>query len=219
MPAMPSLNSLRAVLFDWDGTLVDSAALTHRCYAKVFGHFQIPFDQDAFRRTYSPDWYRTYVAMGLPKASWPEADRLWLDLYARERSELMPGARGILELLESRDLALGLVTSGDRERVAEELHTLGVARFFCTVLCRGDAPERKPHPAGLLLALDRMNVPARSAAYVGDSPEDIQMSRAAEVFSVGIPGGFPNEAELRAAAPDLWAANLSEAAATLTKGV
>jgi phosphoglycolate phosphatase-like HAD superfamily hydrolase len=53
------------------------------------------------------------------------------------------------------------------------------------------------------------------AAYVGDSPEDVEMARAGGVHSVGIPGGFPNRAALLAAAPDLLASNLAEAVDTL----
>jgi beta-phosphoglucomutase-like phosphatase (HAD superfamily) len=67
-----------------------------------------------------------------------------------------------------------------------------VERYFRTVVFGGDTPNRKPHPEALLLALERMGVAPGRAAYVGDSPEDVEMARAAGVRAVGVPGGFPN---------------------------
>jgi phosphoglycolate phosphatase-like HAD superfamily hydrolase len=65
------------------------------------------------------------------------------------------------------------------------------------------------------MALGRLGAAAPLAACVGDSPEDVEMARAAEVFSVGVPGGFPNREKLRSARPDLWAEALTEAAERL----
>ncbi|MFI5184118.1 MAG: HAD hydrolase-like protein, partial [Vicinamibacteria bacterium] len=71
---MSRTDGFRAILFDWDGTLVDSAEKSYRCYVQVFSAYGIEYDRDAFERTYSPDWYRTYEAVGVPRERWPEAD-------------------------------------------------------------------------------------------------------------------------------------------------
>ena len=71
---------LRAVLFDWDGTLVNTAEASYRCYEKLFGSYGIAFDREAFRRTYSPNWHLTYSALGLAEERWAEADARWLRL-------------------------------------------------------------------------------------------------------------------------------------------
>jgi phosphoglycolate phosphatase len=99
--------------------------------------------------------------------------------------------------------------------VSRELAALGLADFFGVVVCADEAGARKPDPAPLLLALARLRVPPGEAAYMGDSPEDIQMARAANVFAVGIPGGFPNRGALAAAGPDLLAPSLGEAVEAL----
>ena len=65
---------LQAVLFDWDGTLVNTAEASYRCYEKLFGSYAIPFDRAAFQRTYSPNWHLTYTALGLPRERWTEAE-------------------------------------------------------------------------------------------------------------------------------------------------
>jgi HAD superfamily hydrolase (TIGR01549 family) len=201
----------RAVLFDWDGTLVDSAEATYRSYVALFARFSIPFDRGRFALTYSPDWRLTYERVGLGEDDWPEADRLWLELYGRERNALLPGVLAALARLESAGLHLGIVSSGDRARVTAELRDLEVARFFRVVVCGGDLALKKPRPEPLLLALERLEVPAFEAAYVGDSPEDVLMTQAAGAFAVAIPGGFPNHEALAASGPDARARSLGEA--------
>jgi HAD superfamily hydrolase (TIGR01509 family) len=212
---MADANGFRAVLFDWDGTLVDSAAKSYRCYVRVFGAYGISYDHALFEKTYSPDWYRTYEEIGLPREAWAEADARWLECYETEPSTLLPGARRTLERLAARGIVQGLVSSGDPSRVRREIVTLGVAAFFDAVVCGGETERRKPDPQPLLVALERLGVPPTEAAYVGDSPEDVRMARSAGVFAVGIPGGFPNRLALEASQPHLFSDDLESALARL----
>ena len=209
--AMTAADGFRAVLFDWDGTLVDSAEKTYACYVRVFAAFGIGYDRAAFERTYSPDWYRTYEEVGLPREHWRDADARWISCYETEPSLLLPGAREALERLAGRGLALGLVSSGDGARVRREVRALGVEGFFGAVVCGGETARRKPDPEPLLVALQRLGVAPAAAAYVGDSPEDVAMARSAGAFAVGVPGGFPNRQALAASRPDVLAPSLDEA--------
>jgi pyrophosphatase PpaX len=205
-------DGLRAVLYDWDGTLVDSAEKSYRCYVKVFSTFGIAFDHASYEKTYSPDWYQTYVAVDLPREHWPEADALWTRFYEQEPSILLPGARAALERLARGGTAQGLVSSGEASRVRRELRTHALEGFFGTaVVCGGETERRKPDPEPLLAGLEKLGVGPAEAAYVGDSPEDVAMAKAAGVFAVGVPGGFPNREGLAAAAPDLFAPTLDAA--------
>jgi HAD superfamily hydrolase (TIGR01509 family) len=199
------------VLFDWDGTLVDSAAASLRSYVTLFAGFGIAYGPEEFERTYSPDWHRTYAALGLPPERWDEADERWLRIYADERNALLPGAAEALLRLRDAGLAQGLVTSGSRPRVERDIARLEVAPFFDVVICGGDTTFRKPHPEPLQVALERLQVAPAEAAYVGDSPEDIEMAQAAGVHAIGIPGGFPNRAGLTASKPDVLAEDLDHA--------
>jgi pyrophosphatase PpaX len=202
---------LQAVLFDWDGTLVNTAEASYRCYEKLFGSYGIAFDRDAFRRTYSPNWHLTYSALGLAEERWAEADKRWLSHYCEEEIVLIEGARDALLRVRAADLRAGLVTSGDRVRVSRELADLGMAELFEVLVCAEDTVHRKPHPEPLLLALQRMRLAPDETVYVGDSPEDVQMAKAAGVRTVGIPGGFPNREALAAARPDVLEETLADA--------
>jgi pyrophosphatase PpaX len=99
--------------------------------------------------------------------------------------------------------------------VEREMAALGLDSTFAAVLCAGDYEHHKPHPEPLLRALARMEVSPGESAYVGDSPQDVLMARAANVFAVGIPGPFPNRELLVASAPELLAPSLDDAVSAL----
>lgn len=199
----------RAVLFDWDGTLIDSFHADFRAYRAMFQALGIDFSNAQLHRHYSPDWYRVYRAAGIPRRQWTEADQLWAAAYKNEKPRLLPPARAVVNQL-SRSFALGLVTSGDRKRVLRQLRHFRLRTFFRTCICSEDASRRKPHPAPLREALRCMQLRAAECVYVGDTPEDIEMARRAGVRSIGVPGAFPTSAKLRAARPDLLLLSITE---------
>ena len=202
---------VRAVIFDWDGTIVDSAEPTYRCYARLFAELGVAFDRDIYARTYSPNWYDTFRALGVPEQRWPHADARWLAHFAQETVELIDGVRDALGDLASRGIDAAVVTSGSRPRIEREIVTHGLAGMIRECICGSDLPQKKPHPAALHLCLSRLGLPPGDAVYVGDSPEDVQMAKAAGVYAVAVPGGYPNHAALAAARPDAVHASVREA--------
>jgi len=197
----PPFRDVRAILFDWDGTLLNSFEADAAAYLAMFRALGIPWTLADLERHYSPDWYRIYRAARLPRAHWARADRIWRLHYSRHESELMPGARGVLDALSARFI-VGLVTSGDGSRVRRELRRFGLTRLFRARIYAESTERRKPHPAPLELALRRLRAVPESAVYVGDAPEDILMARRAGVRSIAVLGSFPTHARLRAARPD-----------------
>ena len=203
---------VRAVLFDWDGTLVDTAEPAYRCYVRMFADFGIHFDRDIYASTYSPAWQHTYRCLNLPEERWVEADGKWLSYFEEEMmAPLIDGAAGALETLARRKVMSGIVTSGTRGRIVRELAALRVDHHFTQVVCGDDGPLRKPAPDALLFCLERMGIRPEEAAYVGDSAEDIQMARAANVRSVAVRGPYPNHDSLVAASADFIAHSLGHA--------
>jgi len=200
---------IHGVLFDWDGTLLNSYHADSQAYLAMFREMGIAWGLDDLARHYSPDWYQVYRAAGLPRRRWDAADRAWRKSYADHKPRLMPGARRVLATLLRRH-PLGLVTSGDRHRVLLQLREFRLAPLFAARVCGGDTRQRKPHPAPLLLALRKMRMEPRNCVYVGDSPEDLQMARRAGVRAIGVLGPFPTEKRLRAARPDLLLGSIAE---------
>ena len=205
---------LRGVLFDWDGTLLNSYAADSAAYLAMFREMEIPWGLAELERHYSPDWYNVYRAANLPREKWRTAEKLWRVHYARHAPELLPGARRVLSLLARRH-ALGLVTSGDRERVHRQLRAFRLWERFRARVCREDTAAGKPDPAPLRLAMRHMDLRPSEAVYVGDSPEDLQMARSAGVRAVAVLGPFPTERALRAARPEVLLQSIEELPAAL----
>ncbi len=195
-------SSLKGVLFDWDGTLLNSHGADTAAYLAMFRAMGIPWGLPELEQHYSPNWYLVYRAAKLPRHRWDEADQVWRENYAKQKPRLIAGARRVLARVGERH-DLGLVTSGDRDRVHLQLKEFNLWSTFAARVCSGDTAERKPHPAPLKLALRRMHLDPLETVYVGDAPEDLQMARSAGVrAAIAVLGPFPTEKRLRAAKPD-----------------
>jgi HAD superfamily hydrolase (TIGR01509 family) len=206
---MRSDDRLAAVLFDWDGTLLNSYHADSQAYLAMFRELGCAWGLEELAAHYSPDWYVVYREAGIPEHRWQEADRAWRTRYLKHPSKLMAGARQVLQRL-ARRYRLGLVTSGDRQRVCRQLRGFELTRIFRARVCGGDTPEKKPHPAPLLLALEKMKLRADQCVYVGDTPEDLAMARMAGVRAIAVLGPFPTEKTLRAAKPEFLLKHLRE---------
>ena len=208
--------ALRAVVFDWDGTLLDSYHADATAYQEMFRALGIAWGIEELEKHYSPNWHRVYRAAGIPRRRWAEADRLWRKAYAHLRPALMPGTPRVLRRL-ARNYVLGLVTSGNRTRVRGQLRKFGFAKVFRAAVFAEDAQHRKPHPAPLKLALARLRLKPAECVYVGDSPEDMEMARRAGVRAVAVLGPFPNHKRLRTSDADALLESLDELPETLKK--
>jgi pyrophosphatase PpaX len=206
---MSTERRLAGVLFDWDGTLLDSFDADSQAYLAMFRDVGLDWGIKELERHYSPDWYMVYRAAGIPEERWDEADGLWRAHYVKHPSKLISGARQVLRRLARRH-ALGLVTSGDRARVTRQLREFALTRIFRGRVCGGDTREKKPHPEPLRMALRQMKMEAEECVYVGDTPEDLEMARAVGMRAIAVLGPFPTEKRLRAAKPEFLLKKLEE---------
>jgi HAD superfamily hydrolase (TIGR01509 family) len=215
MPAKRK-HGVEGVLFDWDGTLINSYHADTSAYLAMFKEMGIAWGLQELEKNYSPNWYQVYRAARLPRKRWEDADRAWRAHYAKHRPKLIAGARRILARLGDAH-PLGLVTSGDRDRVTRQLREFRLTTLFAARVCGGDTVRKKPHPEPLRLALRQMNLDPSSCVYVGDAPQDVEMARRAGVRAIGVLGPFPMEKRLRAARPQFLIASLDELPDVLKK--
>src|SRR5262249_15591808 len=157
----------------------------------MFGRFGIEMSRDLFLKTYSPNWYRTYEAFGLPDKHWEEANLLWLEEAEKRIADLFDGVIDILDFL-SRTYKLGIVTSGSKSRVIRDLDRTGIAKYFYAVVTGDDISEPKPAPEGLEIAMRTLSVLPNETIYVGDAHADFEMARAAGVSFYGVASEFAN---------------------------
>lgn len=194
---------MEAILFDWDGTLVDSLGAFHVANAAVMNAFGLPFDEVVYRRHYVPDWRQMYIRLGVPGDRLEEANALWETTFADGSDQLVAfeGAADALTRLRAAGAVLGLVTAGHRDVVEPQLERTGLGPLLPIRVFGDDLPVHKPDPAPLRLALEmagRGHRPATSL-YVGDAPTDMQMAVRVGARGVGIESVLGDPDELRAA--------------------
>jgi phosphoglycolate phosphatase len=202
-----------AILFDWDGTLVDSLGALYRANLAVMNAFGRPYDEATYRATYQPDWRPMYRRLGVPEDRLDEAGELWLAAYdGGSSSPLFPGTGEALERLARTGVRLGLVTAGDRSVVRPQLERLGLAGRFAVEVFGDDHPVRKPDPAPLRAAMLKLGLADRpaAAAYVGDFTDDMRMARTAGTRAIGIASVLADRADLLAAGAHEVVASVAE---------
>ncbi len=200
-----------AVLFDWDGVLLDSLGAAFNVYNKIFTRIGTKLlTKEQFLEVQSPNWYDFYVKVGLPTSLWKEVDGEWLRLYEEESPELHADARRCLDSLKNVGLKLALVSNGSRSRVESELAKFGLRPSFQAVLLGEKREELKPSPVMLERALEAIRVRPQGAVYVGDSPADIQAAKSAGVPSFAIARGPIQNERLRKESPDRVFSGLTE---------
>lgn len=202
-------DSITTLLFDWDGTLFDSATAGRLAFQKTFDDLGVGFTQEFYEARYSPNWYAMYEALELPKDRWQMADELWLQHYGEQPPELVEGASFTLLELQRRGYRLGIVTSGTQRRVAREIDQLGLNSMFEAVICNEHIVNKKPHPEGLEKAMKLLASTTRLCCYVGDAPEDMQMGKSAGVLTVGVRSSYPTSKHLIDERPDIHLESIS----------
>ena len=185
------MRGIDTVLFDWDGTLVHSELDCYEAFSRSMEHFGIPFSEEIYARHFTPDWRRMYRELGLAEGRGEEAEVLWNRHYGERVPGLRAGAGNVMRALHERGVLLGVVSSGSRARVRNEIAAHALEGCFGTVVCGEDVRLPKPHPEGVLRALGELQKDPAGSCYVGDHPVDMETGRRAGVRVFGIQSGFP----------------------------
>jgi phosphoglycolate phosphatase len=198
----------KAVLFDLDGTLIDSIG----AYLEVARIAAQPHGLEVTERhvrhalASGSNFWRDVVpkdrkdADAIMKALFARASREW-PCVLRERGKVFEGTVRTLDAIKRLGIRLGIV-SGARPEVLELLRADGVLERFDSIVLGADVSRRKPDPEGIVKCLKELGVAPAAAVYVGDTPVDIQASRAAGVHAVAVLSGAGDSATLSAYCPD-----------------
>lgn len=196
---MRDRGTVDAIVFDWDGTLVDSLPAVLEANRRVLVECGIEFDMARYRAAYAPDWRLMYQRLGVPDDALAFAGRRWLELYAATDSTVpFPGAADAVRRLGEAGFAMGIVTAGERSIVEAQLDRFGFGDLLPVRVYGDDGIAAKPHPEPLLRVLEQLEARDRAvhARYVGDVPDDMRMARAVGARGIGIVSMLGDEASL-----------------------
>lgn len=208
--------SIDLVMFDLDGTLADTGHDLADSVNFMRAHFQLsPLPENLVYRNVGRG-VEHLVKRSIPDEGtdrFQEAMRVFLAYYEKhllDRTVLYPGVDEVLDYFRGRRR---LVVTNKAQRLAlAVLRGLGVAKEFDDILGGDSAPEKKPHPALLNLALQKFAISATSALMVGDGDIDIEAGKRAGVMTCGVTYGLGNRGDLIAAKPDFLIDRLGELA-------
>ena len=197
---------MKLIIFDFDGTLVDSRALILESHRIVFAEFQLPAPSPADSLALvgkSLDVILTQLAG--PTAPILEMVRAYDLLLPQLRADPAFAekpfdgvAELLLELSSAPDTVLGIATGHRSDTIAPALEALQWDSFFQTIQAADMAPS-KPHPAMLLQALTATGITPGNALFIGDTTFDMEMARAAGLRSIGVDWGYHQADRLIAA--------------------
>jgi pyrophosphatase PpaX len=204
----------RTVFFDLDGTLIDSAAMilaSFRHATKTVLRREIP-DQELLAAVGGPGLRAQMEALA------PDRVDELVEVYSAHNVGLHPGLQacdGVLDLLEAlkrEGRRLGIVTAKRRATLTLAFEVLPeLERFFDVTIAAEDTERHKPHPQPLLAALERLGEDPGHAAYVGDSPFDVQAAKAAGMGAIAVTWGAIHPRErLEREQPDAVVDNCKE---------
>lgn len=199
---------IRAVLYDFDGTLADSTDLIMRCYRHTMHtHLgRVPPDED---------WLSGFgmtLESQLARFARDDAESLaMLDTYRTYQNTIhddllrpFSGAVETVAELDRRGYRLAIVTSKHRRSALRGIELCGIVSHFDAIVTPEDVRQPKPHPEPVLFALEKLGVAPEEALFVGDSPHDIAAGRAAGTrTAAALWGPFPRQA-LEDARPDAF---------------
>jgi phosphoglycolate phosphatase len=208
------------IVFDWDGTLLDSAGGIVECIQEAARDLRLPVPA---RETASHviglglhDSLRTAVPT-LPEDQYREfAEAYRRHFLARQGSmALFPGVRELLHDLHAAGYRLALATGKSRRGLEHALESTALRRYFAASRC-ADETNPKPHPAMLLELMAHFAAAPGQALMIGDTSHDLEMAQSAGVDAVAVSYGAHPGAALRALAPRACVASVVELRAWLT---
>jgi phosphoglycolate phosphatase len=206
--------AIRLIIFDWDGTLMDSETQIVHCIHAAIADLNL--------ESRSADECRNIIGLGLQEAIdtlYPDRGAEFLDSFvARYRhhwfsdihtSELFPGARETLRLLKESGFKLAVATGKGRAGLDRVLDHTDLDDVFSVTRC-SDETRSKPHPQMLLEILHELDVAPHQSLMIGDTEYDLQMARQAGVGPVAVSYGVHQRDRLMQYQPLVCLDNISE---------
>lgn len=183
---------MKAVLFDLDGTLIDTAADFIRIIQDMCGAEQRAVVDAALIRTQVSEGARAMVKLVYPELEVDDAVFLahrqrFLDIYGADiavDTDLFEGMYPLLEALEANDIPWGIVTNKPRWLSEALLNALNLTERCAVLVCPEDVKNTKPDPEPMYLAANQIQINAKDCIYVGDHPRDIDAGHNAGMYTI-----------------------------------
>jgi len=206
-------NKIKGVIFDLDGTLVDSFQAIYLGFHHVYTKMGLaPLSYDEVKKVVGRGLGHTFGEL-LGEERVPQAIFLFREKYEevlRTHTHLLPDVRVVLETLYGRGIQLAVATNKLGRFSRAIFEHLRMEKLFTIIVGDGDVSPNKPHPAMLFFALEKMGLGKEDAVFVGDSVIDIQTAQNAKMSVYSVPTGNSAREDLEKAQPTAILDRLSD---------
>lgn len=209
------------IVFDWDGTLIDSAGAIAECIQAAARDLGLAVPDRERARHVIGLGLQASLRLAVPEL--PETrTREFVDSYRRhflakeDEMQLFPGVIGLLDALRARGHALAVATGKSRRGLERALAASGLRTYFAATRC-ADETTPKPDPAMLHELLEELGAAPDRSLMIGDTSHDLQMASAAGVDAVAVCYGAHSESSLRALQPRACLSSVPELAQWLNR--
>jgi pyrophosphatase PpaX len=200
--------TIRTVLFDLDGTLIDSLRLILDSYHHTLAQHGFPARTDS-------EWLKGVgTPLRVQLAEWrndPGTLEAMIATYREYNLEhhdrmvtVYPGVLDAVREIKARGLQTGLVTSKNRHGALRGLSLVGLEALMDMLVCADEVTNPKPHPEPVLKAVSLLGADPATTVYVGDSVHDMNSGRAAGVLTAAALWGPFSRDQLQSTKPDYW---------------
>jgi len=182
--------NLKAVLIDFDGTLVDSHPILFEAYSKVMHLHGLTPSKEEFESLNGPSLYEIVQILKQKYGLQPSVQELYvtyrhmLGLIYASQIQLFPGALNFLESLKKRNLKVAVVTSSTRDLVDRVFSRLSLKNLFDEVFTSDLVERGKPNPDLYLLALEKLKLKADEAIAIEDSASGLKAAQSAHLYTL-----------------------------------
>ncbi|MBD3310718.1 HAD-IA family hydrolase [Candidatus Woesearchaeota archaeon] len=192
---------IKAILFDYDGVLVDSLDIMWKAYKEVAKLIGYNMRYRRKKNFLDNDWNITLKRMGVTKKNYDEALKVWYDYYYEHEphAKVFEGMRPVLTELGKR-YKLGVASDNRTVRIKKKLDEHKLTKYFDAISGKNSIEsmeKRKPNPVGIRNALKKLKVKPSEAVYVGDMDDDIGAAHNAGLkMVIGVTYGFHTKKRL-----------------------
>lgn len=203
---------INALLFDFDGTLLDTNELIIQTFISVLGeHFPGRFEREDILHFIGPSLKQTFDSIDADRTA--ELTEQYLAINKQMHDELVTEYDGVTEtlrLLKAQGLKLAIVSTKRSANIKHGLKLMGIERVFDEIISLDEVQNPKPDPEPILLALEKLAASKEEALMIGDNSHDIEGGKNAGVRTAGVAWSIKGEAFLASCEPDYMLQHISD---------
>ena len=203
-------NNLKAVIFDFDGVIVDSFETIFHAYNEACSNLNLPLFNtlQEFKRFYTVDFWKNYDHLGLKTDNERNKFYKTIQEFINDKYHLAPFFKDMLNVItmlkSNKKLKIGIASTGEAKVIKQKIQDTCLDKVVDVIVGFEMVKNIKPHPEPILLCCNLLNIDPMHSIYVGDTSIDVKAGKAAKVKkTIAVTWGYEDTDKIRKEIPDI----------------